>query len=196
MAFDGVTSRAQVKSNYLVEKQLNRAVFVDRDGVINGSILRNGRPYPPRDRNEFYILDGVEAATTSLRKAGFILVVVTNQPDLSRGLTTKSFIESVHSEITQRTGISHFYVCSHLDEDHCVCRKPKPGLILRAAHELQLELKSSFLVGDRWRDIEAGNSVGCKAFFIDNDYQEKRPEPPFYGVRSLLDASRLILEMM
>lgn len=145
--------------------------------------------------DEFEFTDGLLEAISSLREMGFELVVVTNQPDVAKKVTNEIFIEELHRKIAKVTGIQYFYVCKHIDEDDCECRKPKPGLLLKATSELNLDLTKSFLIGDRWRDIEAGNIAGCKSIFIDYGYKEQEPSPPYTTVRSLLEASQKILEI-
>ena len=171
------------------------AVFLDRDGVINKAIVKHGKPFAPRSMHEFQFTDGLFETISRLREGGFELVVVTNQPDIAKNITSESFVEEIHLEIAKTTGIQHFYVCKHIDEDNCDCRKPKPGLLLRATSDLNLDLTQSFLIGDRWRDIEAGNLAGCKTIFIDYGYREQEPLPPYIRVRSVSEASRKVLEI-
>ena len=161
------------------------AVFLDRDGVINKVILDKGRPFSPRKIAELQIIEGVKESVSLMKEKGFEVVVVTNQPDLARGYIDKSMLLEMHEIISQSTGINHFYFCG-------VCRKPKTGMLLKAALELKLNLKKSFLVGDRWKDISAGQEVGCSCYFIDYDYKEPRPNPPFYTVTSLYEAALTI----
>lgn len=172
---------------------MKKAVFLDRDGVINNAIVREGKPQPPSNLGEFKLCEGVEDACQLLSKAGFELVVVTNQPDVSRGKTTKEVVESFHRVIKSELPIEYFYICFHDDLDNCLCRKPKPGLILEAASNLGIELSVSFLVGDRWKDIEAGRAAGCKTIFVDHSYLEKKPKNANSIVNSLLEATHIIL---
>ena len=172
---------------------MNRAVFLDRDGVVNLAYIRSGKPYPPKDLSQLIILPNVEDSVKSLTKFGFVVVVVTNQPDISKGNSSYEIVNVLHKEISSLTGIKNFYVCPHIDSDKCTCRKPKPGLLLEAAKELNLDLRKSYMVGDRWRDVEAGQKAGCKNFFIDYSYREKRPVEPFIIVSSLLQATEIIL---
>lgn len=172
---------------------MNRAVFLDRDGVVNLAYTRSGKPYPPKDLNQLVILTGVEESIKKLKKFGFSVVVITNQPDISNGNSSNQKVNALHKEISLLTGIEHFYICPHVEADDCQCRKPKPGLLLEAAKELNIDLRKSYMVGDRWRDVEAGQNAGCKNFFIDYNYSEKRPIEPFVTVSSLLHAVGLIL---
>ena len=173
---------------------MNSGVFLDRDGVINKIILRERRPYSPRNLNQLIILDGVSDAVKLLQNLGHKIVVITNQPEISRGLITEDLIIEMHNKISKETGIKSFYFCRHDDFHDCECRKPKTGMLLRAAMELDLDLNQSYLIGDRWKDIQAGQKVGCKCYFIDNNYDEPRPILPFHPVESLYQAAILIRE--
>ena len=171
-----------------------RAVFLDRDGVINRAIVRDGKPYPPADLSQLEVLPGVAEALGRLRAAGCRLIVVTNQPDVARGTQTREAVEALHAELLARgLPIDDFRVCYHDDTDDCDCRKPKPGLLLRAAREEGLDLSSSFLVGDRWRDVEAGRRAGCTTVFVDYRYAEPERSQPHVRVRSLAEAADWIL---
>ena len=172
---------------------MKKAVFLDRDGVINRSKLVDGVAKPPATLAEVEILDGVIDAIKTLKVHNFIPIVVTNQPDVARGLTSQSQVDAINTYIGLITNIEHFYTCFHDDSDMCDCRKPAPGLINRAATELNLDVPNSYLVGDRWRDIAAGQVAGCQSFFIDYSYPEKRPEMPFTRVSSLLEAARIMI---
>lgn len=172
---------------------MKRAAFLDRDGVLNASIIVEGIPTPPHTPEEVVILAGVKEAVLLLKKHNFVPVVVTNQPDVARGSTTKSAVEAVNERIREITAVEHFFVCFHEDRDGCECRKPKPGLINKAAEDLNIDLSRSFLVGDRWKDVAAGLKAGVRCFFIDYSYGERAPEQPFTGVNSLLEAVQLII---
>jgi len=171
---------------------LKTGIFLDRDGVINKAIVRDGLPYSPRDKNNFAVLDGVKEALSILYESNILPVVITNQPDVSRGIVTRELIEWQHSILHDKFGIKHIYTCYHDDSESCECRKPKIGLITEAAQQLDIDLKNSYLVGDRWRDIRAGQTAGCLCFFIDYQYAEQQPELPFQKVHSLLEAVRII----
>ncbi len=168
------------------------AVFLDRDGVVNQAIVRNGRPYPPDSLAELVILPDVAKALALLRHLGFELVVVTNQPDVARGTQSKAVVEAINEAIAAQTGIEHFRVCYHDDADDCDCRKPKPGLLLDAALDLNLDLGRSFMIGDRWRDIEAGRNTGVATVWVDRGYVEAIPSVYDQRVASLLDAAQWI----
>ena len=171
-----------------------RAVFLDRDGVLNRSVVRNGKPYPPASLKDLEILPGVAEALNDLRNGGFLNVVVTNQPDVATGQQTRQMVEKINAFLQERLCIDLVKVCFHADADHCSCRKPKPGMLLEAARELGIDLSSSFLIGDRWRDVGAGQAAGCKNYFIDYRYSEKGPDKPYVAVKSLPEAVAHILE--
>jgi len=161
--------------------------------VINRPVIRDGRPYPPPDENGLEILPGVEKALARLHDAGFHLVVVTNQPDVARGTQTREAIDRMHARLSSVLPLDDIRVCPHDDADGCACRKPEPGLLQDAARHADLSLADSFMVGDRWRDIEAGQRAGCTTVFIDWGYEERRPENPDAVVGSLSEATDWIL---
>lgn len=169
------------------------AVFLDRDGVLNAASVRDGQPHPPASAGELTILPGVAAALADLKRAGYALVVVTNQPDVARGAQARAAIDAIHARLRAELPIDAIYCCFHDDPDDCVCRKPRPGLLLAAARELSLDLCTSFLVGDRWRDIEAGAAAGCRTAFVDRGYAERRPARFDRQVSSLAEAAAWIL---
>ncbi len=170
-----------------------KAVFLDRDGVINKASVVDGKPYPPRNLDELELIPGVDQAILQLRDRGYFCIVVTNQPDVARGKTSKETVESINQFLIQHLAIHEIVSCYHDDHENCGCRKPKPGSLLKAALKYNIDLNKSFMVGDRWRDIEAGQNAGCKTFFIDYQYNEKQPQNPTYKVTSLIDAVNIIL---
>ena len=172
---------------------MRRAVFLDRDGVLNRSIVREGKPYPPVNTEELEILPGVKEALQRLHNANYLLIVVTNQPDVARGAAKMEDVERMNNLLSSYLPIDVFKTCYHDDADQCSCRKPLPGSLLAAANEHEIDLSKSFMVGDRWRDIEAGANAGCKTFFINYRYDEKRPDAPDFIVSSLLEAEKIIL---
>jgi D-glycero-D-manno-heptose 1,7-bisphosphate phosphatase len=170
-----------------------RAVFIDRDGVINESMQRDGLPVAPTRLEDFRLLPGVEDALARLKQAGFLLVVVTNQPDIATGRASRAVVEAMNDQIMDRLPIDDIRVCAHVNADNCDCRKPKPGLLLEAAKEHAIELSQSWMIGDRWRDVGAGQAAGCRTVFIDYDYPETRPDRPDLVVRSLAEAVPLVI---
>jgi D-glycero-D-manno-heptose 1,7-bisphosphate phosphatase len=173
-----------------------RAVFLDRDGVINANLERDGKPVAPTRLAEFHILPGVEEAMRRLKAAGFLLVIITNQPDVATGLTPRGECEAMHAAIRNGLPIDDIMVCFHVDADNCTCRKPKPGMILEAAAKHGIDLAASYVVGDRWRDVNAGQAAGCTTIFIDYGYPQDRPAVPDQSVRSLSEAADFILANM
>jgi D-glycero-D-manno-heptose 1,7-bisphosphate phosphatase len=172
---------------------VRRAVFLDRDGVVNRAVLRQGKPYPPATISDLRLLPGVREACNRLREAKFALILITNQPDIARGLVSAGQVSEMNQRLKSFLRLDAVGVCPHDDSARCSCRKPQPGLLLEAARVWNIDLESSFIVGDRWRDIEAGHRAGCRAIFVDYGYAEQRPDGPFVGVRSLREASQYIL---
>ncbi len=169
-----------------------RAIFLDRDGVLNRVLIRNGRPFPPLSLAEVEIPPDVPIALSRLRTAGFLLIVVTNQPDVARGIQRLKVVESINAALAQELPLDAFRVCYHDDSDNCECRKPAAGLLLATAREMRLDLTASFMIGDRWRDIEAGRRAGCTTILIDRGYAEHRPTNFHVRVRSLAEAADYI----
>jgi len=171
-----------------------RAVFLDRDGVINRAIVRDGKPYPPERLEDLEVLPGVADALARLKSAGFALVVITNQPDVARRRQRVATVEAMHERLGALLPIDEFRVCWHDDEDQCDCRKPKPGLITRPP---AYDLPRSVVVGDRWRDVEAGRRAGCGAtILVDYGYHEGPSMMPDARVHSLAEAADWILSTM
>jgi D-glycero-D-manno-heptose 1,7-bisphosphate phosphatase len=168
------------------------AVFLDRDGVINRAFIRAGIPHPPACLADLELLPNVAEALQELKAQGYWLVVVTNQPDVARGTSSHELVEAMHEHLKVELGLDAVFSCFHDDADRCDCRKPAPGMLLRAAQQLGIDLKSSFMIGDRWRDMEAGRRAGCRTFFIDCGYAEKSPDSCDYRVGSLAEAVRII----
>jgi len=164
------------------------AVFLDRDGVINRPILRQGRPHPPDSLEDLEVYPDAASSLRRLRVAGYALVVVTNQPDVARGLQRAEVVHEINRELRKRVEVAAVYVCFHDDADGCRCRKPAPGLLLDAAQDLGLDLSRSFMVGDRWRDVEAGRRAGCRTVYIDRRYSEGSPQDADMVTTSLADA--------
>ncbi len=170
-----------------------RAVFLDRDGVLNAAVVREGRPHPPATVEELAILPGVPGALADLKRAGFLLLVVTNQPDVARGTTARAEVDAIHGALRAALPLDGVYCCCHDEADRCGCRKPAPGLLLDAARAWDVDLSRSFMVGDRWRDTEAGAAAGCRTVFVDHGWREKRPERYDARVASLAEAAAWIL---
>ncbi len=172
-----------------------QAVFLDRDGVINRALERDRKPYPPSNLAEFEILPGVPEALGRLKRAGYLLVVATNQPDVGRGTLPREAVEEIHRHMSRLLPIDRVEVCCHPGGalSDCQCRKPRPGMLLRAARELGVDLAASWMVGDRWRDIDCGRAAGCRTVFIDYGYAEELRAQPDFRCHSLAEAAEFIL---
>ncbi len=171
------------------------AVFLDRDGVLTEAVEAAGVPHPLPPETGLRLRPGVQAACRRLRSAGLQLICVSNQPDIARGTVSAADVDAVNRDLALRLGLDAVFVCPHDDHDACDCRKPLPGLILRAARAFDVDLGRSIMVGDRWRDIEAGRAAGCLTVFIDNGYDERRPDGSDFTAASLADAVPDILRM-
>ena len=173
-----------------------RAVFLDRDGVINHPVVRDGLPYPPDGVEEFIIYDDVPASCARLKAAGFLLVVATNQPDVGRGTQSREIVESIHAAMRaalpeiDRVEVSYDPGGSDAAAPR---RKPAPGMLLDAADALGISLPRSYMVGDRWRDIDCGHAAGCATVFIDRGYSETLRRQPDFIAGSFAEAVEIIL---
>ena len=170
-----------------------RAVFLDRDGVINRSSCVDGRPYAPRRLSDFRLLPGVADAVARLRQAGFLAIVVTNQPDVGNGLMTRATLDAMHARLLRSVTVDSVLVCPHRQDDGCACRKPQPGLILSAIRDFAIDPSCSYMIGDRWSDVAAGKAAGLYSVFIDRGYAEAMQERPDLVATSLPQAARSIL---
>ena len=174
---------------------MKRAVFLDRDGVLNQVVVRNGTPYPPANAAELVLAPNAVEALRELKAQGFLLLVVTNQPDVAKGITTRASVEEINRKLAAELPVDEIFVCYHKDGDGCDCRKPKPGMLLEGARKYNVDPAGSFMVGDRWRDVEAGQNAGCRTVFIDGGYEERQPARPADArVHSLRDAADWILQ--
>jgi D-glycero-D-manno-heptose 1,7-bisphosphate phosphatase len=172
-----------------------KAVFLDRDGVIAVPQFRNGRSFAARTVEEFRLYPEASTSLHKLKWAGFVLAVVTNQPDVGHGLIRRSDVDAMHAIIARELPVDLIKVCFHQQNDLCECRKPKPGMLLEAAAELGLDLAQSFMVGDRASDVEAGRTAGCTTVFIDLGHAaEAAPDAPDYVVGSIAQAADIILK--
>ena len=169
------------------------AVFLDRDGVLVVPEFRDGRSFAPRRLDNFRLYDDIRRPLIHLKTRGFLLVVVTNQPDVGKGLIEPTTLAEMNRILMRELPIDVIKTCPHMAEEQCFCRKPKPGLILEAARELDIRLDASFMVGDRASDVEAGHAAGCRTVFIDLGYAEPRPSAPTYTARAMAEAAELIL---
>jgi len=169
-----------------------KAVFLDRDGVLVEAVMIEGKPHAAMSLDQFEIKPEAKKACDILRQAGFLLVVVTNQPEVARGNLPIEEVEKMNSILTERLDLDRVVTCYHDNADQCECRKPKPGMLIETAKRLDIDLDRSYMIGDRWKDIEAGQSAGCKTIWIDLAYEEQKPASATQHVTSLLDAVRWI----
>ncbi len=175
-------------------KAPRRAVFLDRDGVLNRAVIRDGKPYPPAQPEDLEIPPGTGAALRRLKDRGFLLLVVTNQPDVARGTLRRETVEQIDSRLRAELPLDGFFACYHDERDGCECRKPRAGLLLQAARQFGIDLGRSYIIGDRWRDVDAGANAGCVTVWIDSGYAEREPaSAPTAKVSSLPEAVDWIL---
>lgn len=177
---------------------LRPAVFLDRDGTLNRQVVRDGKPYPPQTVDELKLFDGVPEACERLAAAGYVLVVATNQPDVGRGTQSQAVVEAMHAKLQQLVPtLSRIEVCYAPGLDKTAPpdrrRKPEPGMLLDAAAALGIDLKRSWMVGDRWRDIDCGKRAGVRTVFIDFGYAEELRAAPDFTVKSFVEAAATIL---
>lgn len=171
------------------------AVFLDRDGVLNRIVIQNGLPVGPLELREFALVNGAAEDVRRLKNADYIVIVVTNQPELASGRLDANVLKAMHVKLRAEIPVDAIYVCPHDDTKRCSCRKPLPGLLLSAARDYDIDLKHSFMVGDRWRDVEAGKAAGCRTILIEMGYSEKLHSPPDWSVTSLTTAVETILSV-
>jgi D-glycero-D-manno-heptose 1,7-bisphosphate phosphatase len=174
---------------------LRPAVFLDRDGTLNVQVVRDGKPYAPDKVEEFRLFDGVPAACAALKAAGYVLVVATNQPDVGRGLQSQAVVEAMHARLRQLIPEIEAVEVSYDPGRGEVAprRKPEPGMLLDAARDLGLDLTRSWMVGDRWRDVDCGKRAHVRTVFIDFGYDEALQSAPDYTVKSFPEAAAVIL---
>lgn len=172
-----------------------RAVFLDRDGVINRCEVRDGKPYAPRHLQDFRLLPGTVRAVRELKQAGLLVIVVTNQPDIGNGLVDASVVDAMHEKLRRVSPIDDIMVCPHRQDEGCSCRKPRPGMLIEAARRWNIDIRRSFMVGDRWGDVVAGQVAGCYTVFINRHYKESQQAEPDGRAASLPAAARLIVSL-
>jgi len=173
---------------------MTRAVFLDRDGVLNKAFIRDGKPLSPDTIEEMIIVPDAAEALNRLRRHGFRLIVATNQPDIARKRLTREEVDAMNGHLRSNLPLDAIEVCPHDDADNCACRKPKPGLLLHAAQRDGIALDESFMVGDRYRDIEAGDSAGCRTILIGDGYGETFKAQPDAKFATLSEAADWILK--
>jgi D-glycero-D-manno-heptose 1,7-bisphosphate phosphatase len=175
---------------------MRRAVFLDRDGVLNRTIVYNGVPHPPASADEVELLEGVPEALALLAGHGLLLIGVTNQPDVARGTQTRAAVERINQRLMEQLPLAAIYTCYHDTADGCECRKPRPGLLIQAGCAYRIELRRSFMVGDRWSDVAAGQAAGCRTFLIDVPYNQRQHCAPDFIVADLRNAAQQIVQLV
>lgn len=172
---------------------MKKAVFLDRDGVLNKTVVRMGKPRAPYSLDELQLFEGVKEAVGELKQAGYVLIVVTNQPDVVRGWVDLNIVEAVNQSIMKELKLDDLMVCYHIDKDDCHCRKPRPGMLQDAQLKWEIDMDQSFMVGDRHSDIEAGYRAGCRTILIGDGEEALGKYSPHYQASSLLLGARWIL---
>lgn len=150
-----------------------KAIFLDRDGVINDVIFRgSNKPIAPWSLEEFKLYVGIEEPLRQLSDSGYLLFVVSNQPDISKGLVDIQIVQQMNDIIVSQFPIEKVVFCPHEDRHKCACRKPKSGMLIELAAEYGVDLNASYLIGDNWKDIAAGEAAGCKTILIKRAYNK------------------------
>ncbi len=167
------------------------AVFLDRDGVLNHVFVRDNKPYSPNLFQDFTLYDDVLSSLNILKKSGYLLVVITNQPELVRGGLSISELQKMNDYLLEKLPLNDIFVCSHDNQDLCLCRKPKAGMILKAQTKWQIDLKKSYFIGDTWKDMEVGRAVGCHTILLDRPYNQGVASD--FNCKNLADAANYIL---
>lgn len=174
-----------------ISEMKGRAIFLDRDGVINKTILCDGKPYSPRKFDEFVFNDGIREAVYKMKEFGYKVFVVSNQPDVARGVISQDVLNLMTEKMRFELPLDDIFICPHDDYHHCLCRKPKPGMLMEAVEKWEIDLSSSFIIGDTWKDMEAGRAAGCKTILLDAPYNQDAYCD--FRVESLSEAIDLII---
>jgi len=170
----------------------NKAFFFDRDGILNKAVIKQLKPYSPRYPSELNLNYEFVKFIKKLKAKNFLIIVISNQPDVKNGKLTKYSLKIINSIIKRYFLIDEIYVCIHGKKDNCECRKPKPGMLKKASEKWNIDFKKSYFIGDRWKDISAGASMDCTTIFIDYNYNE--PKPKFYDYK-FNNISKMIKEI-
>ncbi len=172
----------------------NKAVLFDRDGVINLAFHSNNISYPPKTIDQVKIHAGIVDSIKKIKRAGFKTFIITNQPDVDRGNTTKENVDAINNYILSMIDIDKLYTCYSSDNNH-PDRKPNPGMILKAKKEFDLDLSQSFVIGDRETDILAGKACNCKTILMISNNKAIDRELADYNVENINQAANIILEI-
>lgn len=169
-----------------------RAIFLDRDGVINKASFVNGKHRSPMLAGEVELYEDAKSSINKLRKLGFLIFVMTNQPEISRGNLRLEESDAINGVIQKEIEPEEIIVCPHDDSDRCCCRKPLPGMITDLISRYKLNPDTCYLIGDRANDIEAGQAAGVKSIQIDRGYPVDLSPHKLASARSLSGAVRII----
>lgn len=167
------------------------ALYLDRDGILNKVVMRDGIVGSPRDKTEFEILEDAHYLTELAYDLGFKSIVVSNQPDVERGLMTLEKLEIINDLLKDELLIEHIEFCTSSDDDNHD-RKPNPGMLLDTAHMYKINLEESFFVGDGWKDVEAGKRAGVKTILLQTDYNKEIHGSADYNCNSIKEIVELI----
>ncbi len=180
-----------------MKNQHTKAVFLDRDGVVNKLVVINGERTSPKSLDQFEIFPNLSQVLSKIREQ-YLIIIITNQPDIARKKLSVTELEKMHAKLREQIEIDDLYVCEHDDVDNCLCRKPKPGLIINAAKKWNIDLMNSIIVGDSWRDMLAGEKVGLTKYYVDpckNDSHNNKIQFKYdHRVKNLKDAGKAIYE--
>ena len=172
---------------------LTKAIFLDRDGVLNKPKIINGKPFAPTKFQDFKVYANAAEVVNNFKKHFYKIIVVTNQKDVGKGIISMDVLDRMHKSLLKLLPIDEIKVCICVDE--CECYKPNPGMLLEAKNKWNLHLKECYIIGDSWRDIGAGYNAGCKTILIDRKYQMPMPYKPDIIVNSLKEAEKKVLNI-
>lgn len=173
---------------------VNKAVFLDRDGVVNRPIIRKRKPYAPRALFQFKIYKDVKLSITKLIENNFLIIIVTNQPDIGNGLMKKKELDLIHKKLRSHIHIDEIYSCTHSQKEKCKCRKPSPFFLLKAKRKYNIDLFKSYFIGDRYTDMLTAKNANCRPVFIDRNYFETPFMDYVHYVKGIKQAINYILK--
>lgn len=173
----------------------NKAIFLDRDGVINKIVKRDEKISSPQNLKEFEILPDASKSLGAFKKMGFLNIIITNQPDINRNLLKIEDLQKMHEYIIEKLPVDDIAFCPHVNEDNCPCRKPEPGLIFRSADKWSIDLAKSYMVGDSWKDILAGKAAGCKTFLLRKEYNKDFKTDYNFEINNLTEMINIIKKL-
>jgi D-glycero-D-manno-heptose 1,7-bisphosphate phosphatase len=164
--------------------QTNKAIFFDRDGVLNKAIMKNNKPFSPKTLKQLEINPDANMIIKYAKKKKFLTFMITNQPDVARGENSKKNVDKINLFIKKKLNIDDIFCC-YCSDNQCKRRKPNPGMLIEAKKKWNISFKKSFLIGDRKKDIDAAKKVKIKSIFIDYNYDEKKPTKPNFVIYTL-----------